>query len=366
MKIIQKYVTASFLQMFAGALGVITFVIWLGIVYKMMDKMTEDSSNVIFLQLFVSGIPSSLVLSIPIACLIASLLLFGRLSSDGEISAMKACGINIFDVVSGPIVVSGILTVLCIYIHNSLAPMAHLMQRKANDDIGPSTIVSLMEEGKSVRDFIPGVTLYVERKTKNNELIGLKIDDHRDPSFYREFRAETGTVQVASNGNVVIVLWDVTITPWEKGRSDPLHCIRFPLEIPNPAKQSKYEAKEDDFKFLELLDKARNTAANFPHLSGKDLEIKHMTLAVEFNKRLSLSFSCLAFAMLGIPLGIKAHRKESSIGIAMSLVVVINFYLFIIAAQSLVKMPFMRSDIIVWLPVFLSIILGAWLLKRVN
>ena len=279
---------------------------------------------------------------------------------------MKACGISIFDVVSGPVIMSVILTVLCIYIHNSLAPMAHLMQRKANDNIGPSTIIALMEEGKSVRDFIGGVTLYIEKKTKNNELIGLKIDDHRDPTFYREFRAETGTVQIASNGNVIIELWNVTITPWEKGRSAPLHCIRFPLEIPNPAKQAKYEAKEDDFTFFELLDKVRNTASNFPDLEDNDLDIKHMTLAVEFNKRLSLSFSCLAFVMLGIPLGIKAHRKESSIGIAMSLIVVINFYLFIIAAQSLVKMPFMRSDIIVWIPVFLSVSLGAWLLKRAN
>ena len=60
-----------------------------------------------------------------------------------------------------------------------------------------------------------------------------------------------------------------------------------------------------------------------------------MALAVELNKRLALSLSCLTFVLLGIPLGVKAHRKESSIGVAMGLFLVFNFYLFIVVAESL-------------------------------
>ena len=70
--------------------------------------------------------------------------------------------------------------------------------------------------------------------------------------------------------------------------------------------------------------------------------------------------------LLGIPLGIKAHRKESSIGIAMSLFLVFNFYLFIIIGESLAARPETYPHLVVWAPVLVSLTLGLFIMRRAN
>jgi len=101
-------------------------------------------------------------------------------------------------------------------------------------------------------------------------------------------------------------------------------------------------------------------------LSADDVAKKKTLLAVEFHKRLALSFACFSFVLLGVPLGIKGHRKESSIGVAVSLFLVFNFYAFIIVAESMAKYPAVRPDLIVWMPVIISMVLGTVLMRRVN
>ena len=91
-----------------------------------------------------------------------------------------------------------------------------------------------------------------------------------------------------------------------------------------------------------------------------------MIMAVELNKRLVLAVSCMAFVLLGVPLGIRAHRKESSIGVALSLLVMFCFYLFVIIAETLVERPECRPDLIVWLPFLVCAVLGFLLLDRMN
>ena len=84
-------------------------------------------------------------------------------------------------------------------------------------------------------------------------------------------------------------------------------------------------------------------------------------LAVEVNKRLALALSCFSFALLGIPLGIRSHRKESTIGIGLALGLLFVYYLFIIAADSLLDRPAWRPDLIPWIPVLGGQLLGGFL-----
>jgi lipopolysaccharide export system permease protein len=81
---------------------------------------------------------------------------------------------------------------------------------------------------------------------------------------------------------------------------------------------------------------------------------------------LALSVSCFAFTLLGIPLGVRSRRKESSIGVLISLVLVFFFYFFIIVADALIGHPEFRPDLIIWIPVLLAEIVGAIMIRRLN
>ncbi len=106
---------------------------------------------------------------------------------------------------------------------------------------------------------------------------------------------------------------------------------------------------------------ARNPVLNFSPLKA---ESHRMALMVEGNTRMALSFSCYAFALLGCALGVKIHRKESSIGIAVTLTMIFIFYFFIIIADSLVGRPEFQPHLIVWFPFILATGIGYHFLRR--
>jgi lipopolysaccharide export system permease protein len=84
----------------------------------------------------------------------------------------------------------------------------------------------------------------------------------------------------------------------------------------------------------------------------------------EINKRFSFPFSCLAFALIGVPLGVTAHRRETSIGFLMSLVVAVSYFLFIILADTIRGNPKFYPEYLIWFPNVLFIGLGFWLYRR--
>ena len=365
MKIIHKYITLSYLAVFFGALFAITFVLSLGGIFKVIDLIARGVSAGPLATIFFAGMPSAAALGIPLASLISVLLLFGRLSSDGEVSAMKACGISLINVASRPIMVSIVLSMFCLYIHNTLAPKAHLNMKNTIAELTSTSPIDLIDEGRFMKDFVDGITLYVGKK-KEKVLLDVRIFDSTDPDFTREIRAKQGSLSTESNGTTVLNLSDVSITPFAKDSPAPAYADEWPLKLKNLTTSRTYNAKESDFSFGELVARLKNTRAFYVDLPEEDLPVQNMILSVELNKRLCLSLSCLAFVVLGIPLGIKAHRKESSVGIGLSLVLVMNMYIFVVIAESLAKQPPFHADIIVWTPVVLSLAIGAYLLKRGN
>jgi len=84
----------------------------------------------------------------------------------------------------------------------------------------------------------------------------------------------------------------------------------------------------------------------------------------EINKRFSFPFACIAFAIIGVPLGVTAHRRETSIGFAMGLIIAVSYFLFVIIGDTLRGNPKMHPELLVWAPNVLFIVLGAFLFRR--
>ena len=70
-------------------------------------------------------------------------------------------------------------------------------------------------------------------------------------------------------------------------------------------------------------------------LKSESSRVKRSASRTEINKRFSFPFSCLAFALIAVPLGVTAHRRETSIGFAMGLIVAVTYFLFVIVGDTL-------------------------------
>jgi len=368
--LISKYVSRDYLVTFVLSLLVITFVLCIGAVVKAIDLFARGVSGLVIFRVFLSNIPYLLSFSIPVSALTAGLLVFTRLSLEGEISAMKACGLNIWQIVAAPVMISILLSGIAVYISGWVAPRSHYAKREILRTVGVEEPAALLEEGRFVKDF-PGLIIYVGHKqgARLSDIIVYEISGRTR----RNIRARRGVLRPDTENRVLYVdLYDVRIEqadarhPMDLERTRYITARYYPvkLDFSRLEKTSGLRKKRADMTLPELLAAIRRPLSADPDLRPKDVRRQRVDYLIEANKRLSLALSTFAFTVLGIPLGLISRRKESSVGVAISLGVMLIYYLFVIVAQSLVEYPQFHPELIVWLPVLGAELIGFTLLWR--
>jgi len=118
MKILRDYFLREFIGPFFLALAVLTFVMLLGNLIKIAELVINKGVDIYSVaKLFIFMIPYLLTYIVPISSLAAILLALGRLSSDNEITTIKASGVNIFNLIV-PLLVVGLIFRLVLVIFN--------------------------------------------------------------------------------------------------------------------------------------------------------------------------------------------------------------------------------------------------------
>ena len=122
MKILNLYVTRNFMGTFLMAIGILTFGMTGSHLMKVFEYISSGVPirNAFIFLLYV--LPIVLAFTIPWAALVSVMLVFGRLSADNEITAMRACGVSILQIVAPIIVIAFILTCTCLYLQLQVGP----------------------------------------------------------------------------------------------------------------------------------------------------------------------------------------------------------------------------------------------------
>lgn len=374
MKTLNKYLMQDFLVTFGMTLVVFTAVMCLGIIIKAIDVASRGISVGVIAQIFVLNLPFMLTFSIPMSVLTSVLLVFGRMSFDGEITAMKACGVSLWQIVAPILVIAAVLSAFCLSINTSIAPYCRWKFRSMLAQVGSIEPAKLLEPGRFVRDF-PGLMIYVGDRKGNEvrDLVAYQLAVGGS-GVVQHIRADRGVIRMdLTNSMMYVDLFKVhsdsllqDSTGKKKWQQWEASQYPYPVDLKQLLRKQTVRRKIGEMDYNDLINGANDIAALYPELEPKELLRQRMALLVEANRRLALSLSCFAFTLIGIPLGMKSKRKESSIGIGISLALVFVFYLFIIIASQLVGQPEIRPDLIVWIPVIAAQILGFVLIRRAN
>jgi len=372
MRTLNRYIVFDYLVIFLASLGLITFVMTVGALVRAVDLMSRGVSVSLITRFFFQNIPNILSFSMPISTLFAALLLFGRLSMDSEISAMKSCGISLWRLSAPLILLSILFTGICVYINCEVGPAAKKANREMLRSAGTGEPIHLLEEGRFIDDF-PGLLIYVGRKsgTQVKDVVAYELD--RQGGVKRSVRAKEGELVPDDIARMLTVkLFDVRIEipdardPRDISKTTYVNAEYYPIRIDFEqlfGKQSS-SPRRGNMRMSELIERIRNIDSLFPMLKERERLIEKTRLMVEANERISVAVGCFTFMLIGIPLGVKSHRKETSAGMVLSLAIVFAYYIFIVLAKALAKHPQFHPNLVLWLPMLATQFLGLWLIRR--
>lgn len=405
MKNLERYVFGSFLSSFLLAFLVLSFVLTIGLMVQIVSYILQGVPIDLVGRFALVSFPETMQWTVPLALLVSSILVFSRLSADSEIAAMRACGVNLLSVMRWPLAFAFLCTLVCLFVNNEVVPRGHEVRRNLTRRLSVGAGLDLLEPGRTINDF-PKVQLYFrERDEASNCLYNLEIVDYRDPKCTRTYKAEQAFVRQEGR-DIVLDARNLEVDPVDPAHPQTLQAESFRWRADDVLKDGEYKRKEKDLRFFEILREidARKQAVKETSAAAK--EAKGLSAAAaetnavlaaasneperdhkgrgrkkkysprvaarralsdirtEFMKRWVFAFASICFVLVGVPLGIRAQRKESSVGMGIALVTALAYYLVVILMTSLSKNYHVHPEVLIWLPVGLCVLLSAWLIPK--
>ena len=369
MKTIEKYVFGSFLSSFLLAFLVLSFVLTIGLLVQIVGYILDGVPMSLVGEFCLVSLPETLQWSMPLALLVSSVLVFSRLSADNEISAMRACGINLFSILKWPALFGLICTLAGVYINNEIVPRGHEVRRSLKAKVSVDTGLELLEPGRVIDDF-PKVKIYFGAK-EGNWLHDLVVIDYSNPKVDRMITASKALV-TQQGKDVALDLYQMTVDPVDEKHATMARANRFRYFVKDAIKESKYSKKTKDLRAMELLKSIdemkklvkRTKKDEIGRKLIKDLKRDISRAKTEFSKRIVFALASVCFVLVGIPLGIKAQRKESSVGMAISLCIALGYYLVVILMLSIHKNHALYPHILIFSSVLFCAAAAVYLVRK--
>ncbi len=346
-----------------------TFVLSVGFLFKVFQFLMRGASFQLTMEYLFASMPEVLGFTIPLALLISSLLVFGRMSTDSEVAAMKACGVSFCSIMRGPLIVAALMTGVVLYLQGYAMPQGHYVRRTIANRLAIDAGVQLVEPGRFI-DEIDNLSIFCDRKVDVEEgegkgytsLYGLLAIDGRE-GFLREIRAERADMR-ADGSDIIFALHNAKISPVAADIPGVTMMETMNYVCQNVVSRArKYHKKPKDFTLNELSE-AKEKALAATTLSEEARETFVSRLRFLYNYRIVWALAAFCFVLVGVPMGCQSARKESSKGMIMGVSMGIAFFLFIMLSESLADKPALFPWVLVWLPVVICLGTACYLIPK--
>jgi lipopolysaccharide export system permease protein len=381
MSILHRYLLRQWLGALLLAVTVCTGLLLLGNLLKEVLGLLMAGQATLGLVLRGVGllIPYVLVFALPMGALTAALLVFGRMSADQELTAARANGVGLMALAWPVVAVSLVLCGLCAWVNLDLAPQCRTAYKSLFREISQERSRTLITPGRFITEF-PGMVLYVGRMQDETleEVLFFQVQDGRK---IRDIRAPRARFELDADANELrITFLDSRGLEWIPGDREGVAGEAggdAGTEASGDAAGVWQPILMGELPIRLALPRMKRAMPSLSELTWRQLwaeraELRRLgvdevtPLEVQMHRMVAFSFAAFGFTLVGVPLGVRAHRRETSVGLALAIGLVLVYYAFLIVARALETVPEAAPWVIVWMPNVLFQLLGAWFLWRVN
>ena len=408
---LRRYVLAELAMPFLLSFSVIIFLLIIDLVLQMLDRILGKGVPVhVVAELFFLNTAWMIALAVPMAVLVSALLAFGRLSAAGEIAGMRALGIGVHQVVLPVLLVAAMLGVGLVIFNDRVLPEFNHRARTLMMDIHRKRpAVALVDKaGVLIGDFEDYRILF--NRARGNVLYDVLVYSFKGDGFPETAVADSGAVTFDdARDDALLYLFD-----GEMHRIDPDDPAVYALTTFAVAKLRLGEAGQQlsrsssayrndrEMDIVTMRGKIADYERELAQAQGETAKLmdafarevlldstsvysiqavlgriaadariaRHKQraanrLRVEVHKKFSIPAACIAFVLVGVPIGVWARSSSAAIGAGISVGFFLAWWIFLIAGEKLADRGVLLPWLAMWMPNALTLIVGAVLSARI-
>ncbi|MDR3564356.1 MAG: LptF/LptG family permease [Negativicutes bacterium] len=357
MQILDRYLVRELVGSFL--FGVCAFsVVFIagGTLWRIAQYISKyGASGSVVLKLFVYSLPGVVVVTFPMAMLLASLLCFGRLSATGEITAMKASGRSFYRLVLPVLLAALAVSLFAVVFKDKVVPAANLAYNYlVHNEVEKNSRPSGQEHIVMVENS-PGLTrlTYAQKFDEQaGSMYPVTIEEFEDERLVRVEQAEQAIWQEGRWVMNTGIIHDLSDNQDRTMRFERQYMpLREPPAVLPPESKQPEEMTVTELKqrvsILQLVGEA----------TGK--------YEIELHQRLSIPVASLVFALIGAPLGMAPQRSASSAGLGISIMIIFLYYVVMTYATAWAQGGLLNAALAAWIPNIVGLSAGLLLIRRV-
>ncbi|HEY5079669.1 MAG TPA: LptF/LptG family permease, partial [Opitutaceae bacterium] len=377
--LLDRYIFRAVLGTTFGAVCLFAFVLMAGnILRELIGPVLSGQMGLLtFGRLVLLTIPVVLMYALPASMLTGVLITLGRLSSDNEVTAMRAAGLSILRIALPVLVLAGLGALLALRVNFQSMPWAKLEYEREFSSAIKANPLSFIRPKTFIREF-PGYVIYV------GSMNGADVRDfwlwQLDPEkrVIRSVRAESGRVDYDGASNEFIITLERGYEEdHDRNAPDdftiPMRISSFGQIEPFRLSMSRYYGSQTVHQKLQWMtydelsaERIRLMAEPVAPGGEKQHAISVMKVTLTIQDKVNLALAVFSFAFIGVPLGIKVSRRETSANLGLAVVLALTYYFLVVVVGWLDHHPDYRPDLLMWVPNLIFLGLGALLLRRLD
>ncbi|HUP66312.1 MAG TPA: LPS export ABC transporter permease LptG [Thermoanaerobaculia bacterium] len=317
------------------------------------------------LELLALSLPHIVVLTLPMALLVGILIAIGRLSADSEIIAMQSAGLSSRAIYRPVFIFSLLMFGITLYLMLSVLPRGNRALQQRQLSLLTMAAETKIQPRVFFDEFQDRVIYINDVDAETGLWKGIFIADTSDPNQQRTILADSGRLTMTAG----------TRQSWLELHGPETH-------VSSSRRPDRYDLNRNDSQRLFLHDpteevvKVKKLAKSMKEMGLPELldrleqarreqdPLDERFYRVEIHQRFAIPFACIAFGVIGLPLGITNRRGGKSSGFSLSILIILVYYILLNNGESLARSGRLPAWIAMWAANFLILGLGFWLMGK--
>ncbi|MBF2021851.1 MAG: LptF/LptG family permease [Hydrococcus sp. C42_A2020_068] len=369
LSVMDRYIIGELLLPFLFGMGLFTSLgISIGTLFDLVRRVTESGLPFnIAIQILLLKIPAFVVLAFPMATLLAALMAYSRLASDSELIALRSLGLSVYRLVIPAIVLSLAIAGLTFFVSDVVTPAANYQAtvtlKTALNDKQPAFRDRNMIFPEYKKIELPNGNrrnvlsrLFYAEEFDGEQMRGLTILDRSQEGINQIVTARSATWNFNENiwdffnGTIYIIAPDGSYRNIVRFKHHKLAFPRAPLDLTQKRDHEEMSLAQA-LEHLEIL-----------KLSGNEEKVRKLEIRIQ--EKLAIPFACVAFGLVGAALGLRPQNASRATSFGICIGLIFGYYMLLVLTRSIGTKGLVSPFMAAWLPNFLGLAAGGFLLFR--